>query len=839
MKRKRELILFLGVILLFFIIGTISGYPKSNQVTGKYVTGDPEEYLYIKKDGTFYLKEKGKYFHIVGAPETSGKWKVEKGEIIFSHPLGIITRWKIKPNVLIDEEGKTWFIEGSVPQSIRGVSKESVVGTYIDKGVDAELLIKPDGKYIYKRKGFSTIDGVWELNGNQIKLYPFMLIGSKKQKVEDPGLVMSGEIIGQVLQTTGGLRLVKQIGQPPVIQKPESSPLQTKEDLIAVLQELRDSMLFKIDTDIQNTAQAFTDVKGYWRAKRWADLARAPLRAIQHALSLVAKASDLSKLIEQLPKSFSQSQSIAELIALGMMVQSVKETGGKLSYAIHGPFYESSVEAMLKKADATQMPVSGFEPKYYKQVIENHLYGSENSPLIIPRKTITFPKKTLAVANGALQIKRIIMDSFKDLLSQAERIQLPASFPLDETVAKLREMKIKILNSTNDATKITYPIQKENGKAEVNLGCTGSLYRAFGIVSGNLAQNLRIQQKAEWSGLISTGADIIMLSVEYNVPTKEHVKIVQQVNTITQIMINGRKVLEKDPEEEFYMLPQAMLHSLPVELSHLLAISDSTVYYLRNLLNVPKAGPFTKTEKSYPAAPAPAAPSPTPSVKEKAKPAEAPTPASSIEAPRSSKYPETPEKVVEALYQALTVGNCSEVKKFIATDSLTAMEKSFREDGFQTFEQGCRETMAKSLSNLRIKITGAEIKGAKAVVSFEEYRKDGKLLNYEKADLVKEKGLWKIKVDTKPATSRPSRETQYPAPDAPTPAPVPPYSSPASERVEKPAEAPAPASPEPPAKPAESPTPAPGPPAPKPPTPAPQPPSIVEEIFKIIRDRKK
>jgi hypothetical protein len=769
------LILILGVILFFLIIGTISGYTQSREVVGKYVTGDPDEYLDIKKDGTFYLKEKGKYSDIVGAPETTGKWKIEKDEMIFSHPLGIVTRWKVKPNVLIDDEGKTWFKEGSVSQPIKEVSKESVIGTYIDKSVDAELSIKPDGTYIYKRKGFSTLDGVWELKGNQIRLYPYILVGSKKRKVDDPGLVMSGEIIGQVLSTTGGLRLVKQTGQPPVGQKSKSSPSQTKEDLIAALQELKDSMIFKIDSDLQNTAQAFTDVKGYWRTKRWADLARVPLRTIQHALSLVAKASDLSMLSEQLPKSFSQSQSIAELIALGMMVQSVKETGGKLSYAVHGPFYESSIEAMLKKADATQMPLSGFDPKYYKQVIENHLFGSaENSPLIIPRKTITFPKKTLEVAKGALQVKKIIIDSFKDLLSQVQRVQLPANFPLDEMVAQLRETKTKILNSTNKAIIITYPIQKENLKTEVNLGCTGSLYRAFTLVSGNLAKNIELQESAEYLSLSNTAGDLLVLSFTYR-GGRESVIAVQQIDMVGKIVISGKRVLRKDPEEEFYMVPQAMLHSLPVELSNLLAISDGTIQYLRDVLSVAKSGPLTKTEKSYatapapapapaPAAPAPAAPSPSPSTKGPAKPAEAPTPTAPPQASQPAKYPELPGKVVEAFYEVITSGNCSEARKYFTTDSFRAIEKNFKDDGFQTFEEGCRETMVKSLSGLHVKITGVEIEGTRAVVSFDEYQKDGKLLNHEKAHLAKEKGLWKIlwkkEAEAKTTASQPpSRST--------------------------------------------------------------------------------
>ena len=118
-------IFILGLIIFLLGLTINLSYPQTKEivvdpeeVVGKYVTGDPEEYLDIKKDGIFYLKEKGKYYSIVGAPETTGKWEIEKDKIIFFHPLGIVTRGKIEPNVIIDEEGKIWFKEGSIPQSI-------------------------------------------------------------------------------------------------------------------------------------------------------------------------------------------------------------------------------------------------------------------------------------------------------------------------------------------------------------------------------------------------------------------------------------------------------------------------------------------------------------------------------------------------------------------------------------------------------------------------------------------------------------------------------------------------------------------------------------------------
>ncbi len=44
----------------------------------------------------------------------------------------------------------------------------------------------------------------------------------------------------------------------------------TKADLVKSLENLKESVLKKIDSDVEDTAIAFTDVKDYWRAKRWA-----------------------------------------------------------------------------------------------------------------------------------------------------------------------------------------------------------------------------------------------------------------------------------------------------------------------------------------------------------------------------------------------------------------------------------------------------------------------------------------------------------------------------------------------------------------------------------------
>jgi len=53
-------------------------------------------------------------------------------------------------------------------------------------------------------------------------------------------------------------------------------------------------MLTKIKWDVENTAQAFTDVKKYRRARRWADIARPYLRLFESLI--ISEAPDLEDL---------------------------------------------------------------------------------------------------------------------------------------------------------------------------------------------------------------------------------------------------------------------------------------------------------------------------------------------------------------------------------------------------------------------------------------------------------------------------------------------------------------------------------------------------------------
>ena len=581
-------IFILGLIIFLLGLTINLSYPQTKEIVidpeeviGKYVTGDPEEYLDIKKDGIFYLKEKGKYYSIVGAPETTGKWEIEKDKIIFFHPLGIVTRGKIEPNVIIDEEGKIWFKEGSIPQTKEIViDPEEVVGKYVTDDPKEYLDIKKDGTFYSKEKDeyYYEMSGKWEIGKDEIILTEY--IGLRERWKIGPNVLIDPE--GKTWFKEGSIP--QSINE--VTKESEESP-QTKVDLVAALQELKDAMLFKIDADIENTALSFSLVKDYWRIKRWADLARAPLRVLQGTLSLLAKASDWSSFNESIKGAFDHSESIAEFIGVGMMIHGLREAGEKLYFAVKGPPYVESVEAMLKEADTIQLPLSRFDKDQYKKVIVNRLYGPENSPLTILRKTPTPPESAPEVLNGALQVRKVIISTYNQLISQIVDTLLPENFPLNETIVHIKRLRSEIANSTIKTIKIKYLLAQENIKkeAEVDLGVPGSFHSAFSLASGNLDQDLRAQQTIEWLNLAGTAGNIIQISLTYEVPGKEAIKIVQQVDTLGEIILNGRKLFQKDLEEDFYMLPQAMLHSLPAELSNLLRISDGTVNYLHNILN--------------------------------------------------------------------------------------------------------------------------------------------------------------------------------------------------------------------------------------------------------------
>lgn len=97
---RKRIVVLVAVLCIAILIGIVMLY-EGGGVSGTYVNKDnPSEYLELKREGTFYLKEMG-----IGV---TGKYEVKGDEITLFLPMGLAAKGEIKGNTIIDEEGKIW-----------------------------------------------------------------------------------------------------------------------------------------------------------------------------------------------------------------------------------------------------------------------------------------------------------------------------------------------------------------------------------------------------------------------------------------------------------------------------------------------------------------------------------------------------------------------------------------------------------------------------------------------------------------------------------------------------------------------------------------------------------
>ncbi len=380
----------------------------------------------------------------------------------------------------------------------------------------------------------------------------------------------------------------------------------TKADLVNSLEGLREAMLKKINCDIDITAQAFTDVKDYWRLKRLADIFTVPLRILEDTFSVLAKAADVKSLSKDATTALNNSETLYQVLSIIMMLQDLQRVGEKLYWGLNGPNYVASIESMLEDADATFVPPFGDNwQKYYKEAIENYLYGTaEATPLIIPRRSTTAKRKNIEFARGALQVRSRIARTFKDLIKEIESKELPEDFPIDEVTIQVKGLTKQVHKSMSYSADVEYKTHFQD-HVKVKLGAVGELYRIFGQVAGMVDKKLEIEQHVEVLKLMETIENAALLyTTTYKIPGAEEIKIAQKATILAEIIINPYKnTFYSDSEKVFYMLPQEMILSLPTELSNLWMIADDIDQYLRCFYKAVATPVITSPLKITPSSP--------------------------------------------------------------------------------------------------------------------------------------------------------------------------------------------------------------------------------------------
>ena len=369
-----------------------------------------------------------------------------------------------------------------------------------------------------------------------------------------------------------------------IIVNAQQVSIPTKADLVDSLEDLREAMSKKINCDIDITAQAFTDVKDYWRSKRWADIFTTPLRILEDTLSVLNKITYIKNLSKGTNAALNNSETLYQFLSIVMMYQDLQKVGEKLYWGLNGPNYVASIESMLEEADATFVPPFGDSwQKYYKEAIENYLYGTtEKIPIIIPRRSATAERKNIEFARGAIQVRSRIARTFNDLIKEIKSKELPEDFPIDEVIIQVKELTKQIHKSMSYNTDVEYKTNFQN-HVKVKLGAVGEQYRAFGQVAGMVDKKLEIEQSVELLMFIESIENAALLyTTTYKIPGAEEIEITQKATVLSEIIINPySNTFYSDSEQVFYMLPQEMILSMPTELSNLWMVADDIDQYLR------------------------------------------------------------------------------------------------------------------------------------------------------------------------------------------------------------------------------------------------------------------
>ncbi len=185
-SRSRKFLPWLISVLT--ILALVAGCSPCS-ACGTYVNQDNSgEYLELKKDGTFYLKEIGIGF--------TGEWEIEEDVLTLSFAqLGLAVRGKLKGDTIIDEGGKIWVrkkgkqITPTIPPpSPAAITREVIIPTPIpsptpnpdQRGlISAHLSNDPDGPAMTQfPPGTTVVYAVFE--------YADMAGESIKVRVYDP-----------------------------------------------------------------------------------------------------------------------------------------------------------------------------------------------------------------------------------------------------------------------------------------------------------------------------------------------------------------------------------------------------------------------------------------------------------------------------------------------------------------------------------------------------------------------------------------------------------------------------------------------------------------------------
>ena len=368
---------------------------------------------------------------------------------------------------------------------------------------------------------------------------------------------------------------------------------ETNQMLIDALEDLKSAMVDKIDYDAERTATAFADAKNIWISKRWADIFKAPLAVIEGAITIIGSMLDWEDISENAQNVLDSSEANLEIASLMMTLEEMQQVGEDLQLAIDGPTYTSSVERMLDAADVFST-IFSLDYEGYKGTIRSHLY-MDYGPVIIPHKSADIRRRNSGIAQGALEMRRDVINKFDDLITELSSATLPPNIPLDKVVGQIRELERSVKQSRLSNVDIQYETYLRDEAnyvlATINqsLGSIGDLEKIRIFALGNFDKKMQMEQVNTVHSAVSSVMDATLLYVgtKYkSTVTGEVLGEVKKLGVVSSaVNLAASKLFYTDAEDQVYMIPQEMAMSLPGEFSNLWMVADDAVNYIRYLIN--------------------------------------------------------------------------------------------------------------------------------------------------------------------------------------------------------------------------------------------------------------
>lgn len=370
-----------------------------------------------------------------------------------------------------------------------------------------------------------------------------------------------------------------------VAKSAESDP----SELLTELSGLRQSILDKIDSDVESIAYGFSNSESILRSLRVAYTFKTVLDTLTGTLTIISDATTARKLKTTVMGVANPVDYSASMMAL----HSAYMNGQTLAFVFDNDRYSSGVSQMLKTAESSQSFI-GFDSLRYSNSIKLSLYGPVGANIITaPHRTLpelcqtAQPRgpqssKTTAV-RGLTDLRQYVTAQFQQL----ESLVTGRSYShqqANELRQLLRDARRGVIESKSRLT--TFKLQPtpsllssgcNTAPTEVSLGRVAANRSVLTAAYDSLNKNLLVEQvmtvKSVGDGIVSgvqvytKGEGGNTLQTILNVSSKASLGV-----DVGNLAVS--KIFTSKPEEIIVEKPQEMLLAMPAEGTSLLLLTD-------------------------------------------------------------------------------------------------------------------------------------------------------------------------------------------------------------------------------------------------------------------------